>query len=744
MLLFIGFIGSSPTAKGQNFGTLGCGTKFDNAIISILDSILAAQPQSIPNQEEEENQLPIEVPITFHVVCEGDENTCLISDTDIDGYIVLLNDYYNKTPIPNIHFYECSPRNYITNSPYWFLTKPEHEQQLAQMNDVLRTINVYFVFSGWDVGYTKPNESLADRVFINLAYDSDPDVDFGLALGHEVGHFFSLIHTHGYGDEEVTDELVNGTNCETAGDRVCDTPADIGEDNLFNISACLYPDPIGKCLLADYYDCVAPSPCDICDINGDYYTPLQDNIMFQWHFKDCCNQFTDGQYQRIVDVGIPYREKVKGQKDVWIRDGYTDVGKEPNSTSDMGDWNDVWDSPDIWNCLYDPECGGHQNPTKKLDNSDNYLRVRVLNHSCANANLTTVDVYWTRARTDELWPLHWVASIDNQINGHPAGGKIGSEDIINFPANSEKILTFNWQPPDPTWYPQLDLDDEEGPMVCFLVIIKSGEFNINKLFPQENDTETRPTFELVYHQNCIATKNAVLLAEPGGEPSNSTGANINTLYINNNSNLASLHNIEVYNYSPFSSQNNLTQFGDIILLMDSMLWQKWATNNFVAQGIAPLSLQKAVITDHTRAVIPNILIAANQGHTVGLSFERNNIAIPTPTTFSYFITHKLANDSTAVPKGGGVFNFDITNSNLSLKKLTKNTSNWQLGHICINDNTYTIATIEVYSVHGTLMVSQSVTPTTVHKALAQLQPGMYILRLTNEQHSICTQKIIIY
>jgi hypothetical protein len=55
------------------------------------------------------------------------------------------------------------------------------------------------------------------------------------------------------------------------------------------------------------------------------------------------------------------------------------------------------------------------------------------------------------------------------------------------------------------------------------VIIKSGEFNINKLFPQENDTETRPTFELVYHQNCIATKNAVLLAEPGGEPSNSTG-----------------------------------------------------------------------------------------------------------------------------------------------------------------------------------------------------------------------------
>jgi hypothetical protein len=144
MLLFIGFIGSSPTAKGQNFGTLGCGTKFDNAIISILDSILAAQPQSIPNQEEEENQLPIEVPITFHVVCEGDENTCLISDTDIDGYIVLLNDYYNKTPIPNIHFYECSPRNYITNSPYWFLTKPEHEQQLAQMNDVLKNDKCIF------------------------------------------------------------------------------------------------------------------------------------------------------------------------------------------------------------------------------------------------------------------------------------------------------------------------------------------------------------------------------------------------------------------------------------------------------------------------------------------------------------------------------------------------------------------------------------------------------------------------
>lgn len=44
----------------------------------------------------------------------------------------------------------------------------------------------------------------------------------GGTLVHELGHLFGLSHTFG----GATPELVDGSNCETAGDGLCDTPAD--------------------------------------------------------------------------------------------------------------------------------------------------------------------------------------------------------------------------------------------------------------------------------------------------------------------------------------------------------------------------------------------------------------------------------------------------------------------------------------------------------------------------------------
>lgn len=48
----------------------------------------------------------------------------------------------------------------------------------------------------------------------------------GSTLSHEIGHAYGLPHTHGFRNGELTDELVDGSNCATAGDEFCDTPAD--------------------------------------------------------------------------------------------------------------------------------------------------------------------------------------------------------------------------------------------------------------------------------------------------------------------------------------------------------------------------------------------------------------------------------------------------------------------------------------------------------------------------------------
>ncbi len=98
------------------------------------------------------------------------------------------------------------------------------------------------------------------------------------AIPHEMGHFFGLLHTFtGSGTE-----LVDGSNCSTAGDKICDTPADpyvAGEE------------------LSDYIkDCVFISPKK--DANGDFYVPDVGNIMS--YYTDCTCGFTYDQYNAMA------------------------------------------------------------------------------------------------------------------------------------------------------------------------------------------------------------------------------------------------------------------------------------------------------------------------------------------------------------------------------------------------------------------------------------------------------------
>lgn len=100
----------------------------------------------------------------------------------------------------------------------------------------------------------------------------------GETMAHEMGHLFGLLHTFESGGEL---ELVNGSNCATAGDLVCDTPADPFVEN----SDTMWVD--GDC------EFIFPG----LDPNGEYYTPLTGNTMS--YMCGGCG-FTKGQYERMV------------------------------------------------------------------------------------------------------------------------------------------------------------------------------------------------------------------------------------------------------------------------------------------------------------------------------------------------------------------------------------------------------------------------------------------------------------
>ncbi|MVM38172.1 hypothetical protein GO730_12240 [Spirosoma sp. HMF3257] len=109
---------------------------------------------------------------------------------------------------------------------------------------------------------------------------------------HELGHTFNLLHTHepAYGYERVT--RGTGANCTTAGDLVCDTPAD----------------PYGHFTGADY-SCIAGCPpsytCSFVDDQGNAYKPSPTNIMS--YYFPCTHDFTPGQYDRIM-AGLALRQ----------------------------------------------------------------------------------------------------------------------------------------------------------------------------------------------------------------------------------------------------------------------------------------------------------------------------------------------------------------------------------------------------------------------------------------------------
>ena len=118
----------------------------------------------------------------------------------------------------------------------------------------------------------------------------------GATVPHEVGHFFSLEHTHfGYDsdpfdgsgpapvsapDGGVATELADGSNCETAADMICDTPADY---NGFGWGTCNYTggaqDPTGAPIDPD--EDLFMSYFLNCDVEDKYFSDMQQQIVIQ-------------------------------------------------------------------------------------------------------------------------------------------------------------------------------------------------------------------------------------------------------------------------------------------------------------------------------------------------------------------------------------------------------------------------------------------------------------------------------
>lgn len=168
------------------------------------------------------------LPLHFHVV--GTNNgSGYYTVSEIFRLLCDLNEQY--TPL-GIQFYLHDEPTYINNSSYY-----DHDwaagAQMMQNYNIDGVINLYMVSSpAGNCGYYSPwNDALS--VANSCAGDNST------TLAHELGHYFSMPHTfsgwedyfepNGVQNGEPSNnqqERANGSNCNSAGDGFCDTPAD--------------------------------------------------------------------------------------------------------------------------------------------------------------------------------------------------------------------------------------------------------------------------------------------------------------------------------------------------------------------------------------------------------------------------------------------------------------------------------------------------------------------------------------
>lgn len=288
---------STPINITQEHSKHRCGTPppDDATKKYIRKNIIEKEQERALQRNNVTNCLPVKV----HIVREtGGTGGLGLGDLAI-AFANLNYVYYEA----DMEFFVCGDINYIDDSDFYnFDESPgddDDEATFVTPHEVTDAINVFFMnsitiynsstmtsFNAAGYAYFPFNNVQSNRIFmINSVANNAPNSTFS----HELGHYFSLYHTHEgteNGNTNANAERVVRTganaNCSSNGDELCDTDADPRySSGDFDLNNCSYTGTA-------------------TDNLGVTYTPTTaiNNIM-SYYPDDCGGVFTAGQYTRI-------------------------------------------------------------------------------------------------------------------------------------------------------------------------------------------------------------------------------------------------------------------------------------------------------------------------------------------------------------------------------------------------------------------------------------------------------------
>jgi hypothetical protein len=214
--------------------------------------------------------------LAIHIVTDSLNHPNITQQNINDGLDTLNHDYSRIC----LSFKICS-QDTIYNYKYYNFDQALETPEVHNLYEVHDVINVYIVGSITPAGVSGFAGTGGDYAVLSHSCVTDFK-----CWSHEFGHFFSLLHTF---DTAAGVEFVNETNCATAGDLLCDTPADINPAPVSN--SCQWTGTN-------------------TDPNNDYYTPIIGNIM-SYHPATCKTPFTVGQLNQVLNYYLSSRTYLK-------------------------------------------------------------------------------------------------------------------------------------------------------------------------------------------------------------------------------------------------------------------------------------------------------------------------------------------------------------------------------------------------------------------------------------------------
>lgn len=189
-----------------------------------------------------------------------------------------------------IVFYTIGAIDFIDSDAFYFNIDTYSEiDALRTTNPVPDAINCYFT-PNLKVNSSTPICGISAFTFsdvqaIAMSNSCTATSTNHSTFPHEIGHYFDLFHTH---EPAFGDEYVDGSNCEGAGDLLCDTPAD----------------PTLSSATVDAGTCAYTG--EETDSHGEYYEPDTRQYL-SYSLKHCRDRFSPESETKIVQTLLAER-----------------------------------------------------------------------------------------------------------------------------------------------------------------------------------------------------------------------------------------------------------------------------------------------------------------------------------------------------------------------------------------------------------------------------------------------------